>query len=44
VKVGFVAIGRHVRPEWQVGDASCEDLLDALPKRFSWDTCAAHVH
>jgi predicted amidophosphoribosyltransferase len=43
VKVGFVAIGRHVRPDWQVSGASCEQLLAALPNRFRWDTCAAHV-
>jgi hypothetical protein len=42
-RVGFVAIGRHVRTEWRIGDTSCEQLLAALPRRFSWDTCAAHV-
>jgi predicted amidophosphoribosyltransferase len=43
VTVALVAIGRHVRPEWQVGSTSCEQLLTALPKRFSWDTCAVHA-
>ncbi len=42
--VGLVVIGRHVQPDWRVGDdgETCAALLDQLPKVFDWDDCALH--
>jgi predicted amidophosphoribosyltransferase len=40
--VGLVVVGRHVRPDWEVGGATTRDLLDALPKQFDWGVCRVH--
>lgn len=37
-KIAMVAIGRHVRPDWQVGDETSGDLVGALGP-FDWDRC-----
>ncbi len=44
--VGFVVIGRHVRPDYEPVQGSgetCGDILEALPKDFDWATCPVHV-
>lgn len=40
--VGVVVIGRHIRPEWDVGQEKCSDRLAALPRAFDWGSCAVH--
>lgn len=41
--IGFVCIGRHVNPSWEVTDEeTCADRLAALPRAFDWTTCAVH--
>ena len=41
--IGFVAIGRHIQPEWEIEPGvTSADRLKALPRRFAWDTCAVH--
>lgn len=40
--IAAVVIGRHVNPEWDLGDQTHGEIMDALPKRFDWDTCAVH--
>ncbi len=43
-KVGLVAIGRHVRPDWVPthGGPSCSEIVAGLPKTFDWETCCVH--
>lgn len=41
--VGFVAIGRHVNPSWQIAGTTSGELLAALPRRFAWDVCRVHT-
>ncbi|MGH2850839.1 MAG: hypothetical protein ACRDLP_09505 [Solirubrobacteraceae bacterium] len=40
--VAALVIGRHMNPGWIAGDRSCRELLDALPRTFSWDVCSVH--
>lgn len=45
-KVALVAIGRHVRPEYEPVKGSgedCGDLFNSLPEDFDWDICAVHA-
>lgn len=42
--VALVVIGRHVRPEWDVGEdvpETCRERMQKLPRRFNWEICAA---
>ncbi len=41
-RIALVVVGRHINPDWRVGDATCGQLLQALPGPFSWDTCSLH--
>ena len=41
--VALIAVGRHVRPEWEVTPGvTSGDLLARLPKKFDWTTCRVH--
>jgi predicted amidophosphoribosyltransferase len=41
--IGLVAIGRHVQPDWDIGDGTTSgERLAELPRRFDWDRCAVH--
>jgi hypothetical protein len=41
--IALVAIGRHVQPDWDVGDGTTSgERLAELPRRFDWDSCAVH--
>jgi predicted amidophosphoribosyltransferase len=45
-KMALVAIGRHVRPEFEPVRGSgetCGDILEALSADFDWATCAVHA-
>jgi predicted amidophosphoribosyltransferase len=41
--VALVVIGRHIRPDWEVGGRTCAEWLDALPRVFDWAQCCEHL-
>jgi predicted amidophosphoribosyltransferase len=43
-RVGMVAIGRHVKPDYEpIPGETCQERWAALPTPFDWGTCACHA-
>jgi predicted amidophosphoribosyltransferase len=41
--IGCVVIGRHIQPDWDLGDGTTSgERLDELPRSFEWNACAVH--
>lgn len=42
-RIALVVIGRHIHRTWELNPGETNaHRLDALPRRFRWDTCAVH--
>jgi len=38
--VALVVIGRHVNPDWKIGERTSKEMLAQLPFEFDWSRCA----